>query len=302
MAMATSGRPRARASSLAASSLASLAFPLLLLVVSQALGISAVTFQAAAENSQKAQDAAEEEPITAAALPASMVRREGVPQGLTQANLAQLAAAAGVKQDPDTPVLTVWTNPGPPGAAGVAGARGERGPQGDAGERGADVHVTHAQLLNARGPRGLKGPPGPPGDVGDQGPEGPEGPPGPPGIQGNFTEEQKVRFENYVSRLGRAINNAKEMDFMEHHILTKRFANLQAHFQRAEEMLENEEKKMRDTQDAGTGDLQDKVSKVKSDAERTKRDLEDIKAEDARLKKMMSEAMEQTLADASSAR
>eukprot|EP00443_Scrippsiella_acuminata_P077914 CAMPEP_0115493396 /NCGR_PEP_ID=MMETSP0271-20121206/64164_1 /TAXON_ID=71861 /ORGANISM="Scrippsiella trochoidea, Strain CCMP3099" /LENGTH=377 /DNA_ID=CAMNT_0002921905 /DNA_START=58 /DNA_END=1193 /DNA_ORIENTATION=- len=175
---------------------------------------------------------------------------------------------------------TVWAQAGPPGHNGAKGPQGEPGVQGRAGPVGEDANVTHLELSASRGPPGLQGDPGLPGDVGDRGPMGPPGPIGPPGDQGNFTAEQKLMFENYISRLGKAINNAKEMDFMEHHILAKRFANLQEHFAGLEAQLEADEAMVKELKQHSKNDLSGKIDDLLSEVGHTEHMLDKVKTDE----------------------
>lgn len=207
--------------------------------------------------------------------------RQGGPEGRGGVILLK----SGERQDPDTPMRTIWAPAGPPGKSGAKGAAGERGVEGPPGSYGEDANVTHMELVAARGPEGFVGPLGKQGDVGDRGALGPNGPPGPSGIMGNFTEEQKLMFDNYITRLGKALNNAKEMDFMENHILMKRFANLQSHFAGLEEELERDEAKIREEKVGDKQDLEQKEHDLDASVESTQHELQSVETAEHELQK-----------------
>jgi len=207
--------------------------------------------------------------------------RHGGPEGRGGAILLK----SGEMSDPVLPVHTIWAAAGPRGRPGAKGPPGEPGIPGRPGPYGTDANVTHLQLIRARGPPGARGDPGLPGDTGDRGPMGPPGPQGPPGMQGNITEEQKIMFENYISRLGKSINNAKEMDFMEHHILARRFANLQAHFGGLEAQLEHDEALMKEQREAAKKELDEQTSSLAGEVGHTTDLLEKVKDDEKVLMK-----------------
>jgi len=87
-------------------------------------------------------------------------------------------------------------------------------------------------------------------------------------------------FENYISRLGKAINNAKEMDFMEHHILAKRFANLQEHFAGLEAQLEADEAMVKELKQHSKNDLSGKIDDLLSEVGHTEHMLDKVKTDE----------------------
>jgi len=186
-----------------------------------------------------------------------------------------------------------WTVPvGAPGPRGPPGYRGAPGAYGKPGEPGKNFDGD----VGSPGFRGSEGPQGPTGDRGGTGQVGPPGSPGEKGQYNPMPAEYVRTLRSLYTKLDDHIQQAKELDRVEQHILHSRMQAVKDHFSKMQTALfkvQEAQKSMSDSVHA----LQDEAEKNEADLRKEQDSIAELKSTKQRIAKEEGELQQEMLTD-----